>query len=191
MREGHLGRGTDYIGRETRTECWLITHKSAHLLLKIWHKGQYFLWVSKSTSVRMILHQRHSNKDICISTSQGTWQSNIFTSRGVTFTSCSIGGRRKREPCQITFLMVKWLVNGINGCAISHFSIDFVGLYSLKMGMKSSWIMASTVKVLFHLTLHVLFLWIDNERRKRSTCINNIFKNEHLWGINKGKNKAR
>ena len=62
------------------------------------------LWlISKSTSVRMILHQRHSNKaslDICISTSQGTWLSNIFTSRGVTFTSCSIGGRCKREPCR-------------------------------------------------------------------------------------------
>ena len=75
MREGHLGRETDYIGSET-AKCWhFVTHNSALLLLKIWHKGQYFLWVSKSTSVRMILHQRHSNKaslDIFISTSQGT-----------------------------------------------------------------------------------------------------------------------
>ena len=47
----------------------------------------------------MILHQLPPNKaslDICISTSQGTWLSNIFTSRGVNFTSCSIGGCHKR-----------------------------------------------------------------------------------------------
>ena len=82
MREGHLGRGTDYIDSQTEQNVFIITHNSALLLLKVWHKGQYFLWVSKSPSVRMILHQRHSNKaslDICISTSQGTWLSNIFT----------------------------------------------------------------------------------------------------------------
>ena len=49
----------------------------------------------------MILHQRHSNKvslDICISTSQGTWLSNIFTSRGVNFTSFPLGDAVNANP---------------------------------------------------------------------------------------------
>ena len=108
---------------------YTITHNSALLLLKIWHKGQYFLWISKSTSVRMILHQRHLNKaslDICISTSQGTWLSNNFTSRGVNFTSFPLGHAVNANPVHNRVAIVIDYENndhGRNQPLLSQFSI--------------------------------------------------------------------
>ena len=100
MREGHLGRGTDYIGSETNRMLTYHSQFGTFIVENMTQRSVFFMSIKKQRG-GMILHQRHSNKvslNICISTSQGTWLSNIFTSRGVNFTSFPLGDAVNANP---------------------------------------------------------------------------------------------